>query len=173
MKKKHLRAKTVLWCNRFRIYCYIAAPRGCTWDNSVVRMFIGHHYLKACIQSRPLFCQVCKYKKQMACEKYTAKTKCRKIKTNIPRKGILEPQFMCLWATYIFPRWVCLFCWRKYVDRSWEYINRSQTHECGNWGWGRVIPRKGIYKRYCRCSVQDITCFKKQTKSATSDFPGV
>jgi hypothetical protein len=19
------------------------------------------------------------------------------------------------------------------VDRSWEYINRSQTHECGNW----------------------------------------
>jgi hypothetical protein len=20
----------------------------------------------------------------------------------------------------------------KYVDRSWEYINRSQTHECGN-----------------------------------------
>ncbi len=53
--------------------------------------------------------------------------------------------FMCLWANYIFPRWVCLFCWRKYVDRSWEYINRSQTHECGNWGWGRAIPRKGIY----------------------------
>jgi hypothetical protein len=26
------------------------------------------------------------------------------------------------------------FCWRKYMDRSWEYINRSQTHECGNWG---------------------------------------
>jgi hypothetical protein len=22
----------------------------------------------------------------------------------------------------------------QYVDRSWEYINRSQTHECGNWG---------------------------------------
>ncbi len=21
----------------------------------------------------------------------------------------------------------------KYVDRSWEYINQSQTHECGNW----------------------------------------
>jgi hypothetical protein len=28
---------------------------------------------------------------------------------------------------HIFPRWVCLFCWRKYVDRSWEYINRSVT----------------------------------------------
>jgi hypothetical protein len=21
----------------------------------------------------------------------------------------------------------------KYVNRFWEYINRSQTHECGNW----------------------------------------
>jgi hypothetical protein len=21
----------------------------------------------------------------------------------------------------------------KYVDRSWEYINCTQTHECGNW----------------------------------------
>ncbi len=63
-------------------------------------------------------------------------------------------RFMCLWAKYIFPRWVCLFFWRKYVDRSWEYINRSQTHECWNWGWGRAIPRKGIYKRNYRCSVK-------------------
>ncbi len=61
--------------------------------------------------------------------------------------------FMCLWANYIFPRWVCLFCWRKYVDWSWEYINRSKTHECENWGWGCAIPRKGIYKRNCRCNV--------------------
>jgi hypothetical protein len=22
-----------------------------------------------------------------------------------------------------------IFCYRKYVDGSWEYINRSQTHE--------------------------------------------
>ena len=43
----------------------------------------------------------------------------------------------------------------KSVDRSWEYINRSQTHECGNWGWGRAIPRKGIYKWNCRCNVGD------------------
>ncbi len=60
--------------------------------------------------------------------------------------------FMCLWANYIFPRWVCLFCWRKYVHWTWEYINRSRTHECENSGWGRAIPRKGIYKRNCRCS---------------------
>jgi hypothetical protein len=50
--------------------------------------------------------------------------------------------FMHLWAIYIFPWSVCLFWWRKYVDWSWDYINRSQTHECGNWGCGRAIPEK-------------------------------
>ncbi len=41
----------------------------------------------------------------------------------------------------------------KYADRSWEYINGSQTHECGNWDWGRAIPRKGIHKWNFSCSV--------------------
>ena len=40
----------------------------------------------------------------------------------------------------------------KYVDRSWEYINRLQTHECGNWYWGRTILLQGIYKWDFRCS---------------------
>ncbi len=31
-------------------------------------------------------------------------------------------------------------------------LNRSQTHECWNWGWGRAIPRKGIHKGDFRCS---------------------
>ncbi len=61
--------------------------------------------------------------------------------------------FMRLWAIYIFPRSVSLFCWRKYVDRSsWDYVNHSQTHECWNWGWGRAIPRKGIHKGNFLCS---------------------
>ncbi len=58
-----------------------------------------------------------------------------------------------MWAIYIFPRLVFLFCWRKYVDRSCDYINRSKTHECWNWGWSRAIPRKGIHKGGFRCSV--------------------
>ncbi len=62
--------------------------------------------------------------------------------------------FMSLWVIYILPPSVCLFCWRKYVDRSWEHINPSQTHECGHWGWGRAIPRKGIHKWDFRCSVE-------------------
>ncbi len=64
--------------------------------------------------------------------------------------------FMCLWAIYIFPRWVFLFCWRKYVDRSWEDINRSQTHEYWNWDQGRAIPKKGIHNWVFRCSVKSI-----------------
>ncbi len=73
---------------------------------------------------------------------YTAKNQCRKFETNIPTKGIARSQvpistFMCLWAIYIFLRSIWLFFCRKYVERSWEYINRSQTHECGNWDWLR------------------------------------
>ncbi len=72
-----------------------------------------------------------------------------KFEANIPRKGISGPQSQfsdsCVCERIIIPRWSCRFCWRKYVDRSWEYVNRSQTHECRNWGWGRAIPRKGTY----------------------------
>ncbi len=60
--------------------------------------------------------------------------------------------FMCLWAIYIFLQSICLFCWRKYVDKSWKYINRSQTHECGNLYWDRAIFWKGIHKRDFRFS---------------------
>ncbi len=60
---------------------------------------------------------------------------------------------MCLWAIYTFPRSICLFRCKKYVDRTWECINRSQTHECVNWDWGRAIPRKEIYRCDFRCSV--------------------
>ncbi len=79
---------------------------------------------------------------------YTAKTKYRNFETNLPRKGILGrvsvpiSTFMRLWVIHIFPRSVCLFCWRKYVDRSWDYINRSQTHELGIGADAALFPEK-------------------------------
>ncbi len=46
--------------------------------------------------------------------------------------------FMCLWAIY---RSVCLFCCSKIRGPTLViYMNRSQTHECGNWDWCRAIP---------------------------------
>ncbi len=38
---------------------------------------------------------------------------------------------------------------------SWEYINRSYTHECRNWDWGRAIPFLGINKSKFLCCVSD------------------
>ncbi len=40
------------------------------------------------------------------------------------------------------------------MDRSWEYINHSQTHECGNWDWVGTTPFLGIHKWDYRCSVR-------------------
>ncbi len=50
-------------------------------------------------------------------------------KTNIPRKGIVRSRSL--------PRLVRLFCCRKIC--TLENVNRSQTHECGNWDWGRAF----------------------------------
>jgi hypothetical protein len=63
------------------------------------------------------------------------------------------PPFIYLWEIYIFPGLVCLFAAAKYVERSWEYINPPQTHECGNLDWRRAILRNGIHKWDFRCSV--------------------
>ncbi len=52
----------------------------------------------------------------------------------------------------------------KYVDRSCDYINRSQTHECGNWDWGPPVPVKGICKWDFPCSVAGKSLLQLQTK---------
>ncbi len=52
---------------------------------------------------------------------------------------------MCLWEIYIFPGSVHIFPAAEQADRSWEYINCSQTHEYGNWDCGRAIPFLGIF----------------------------
>ncbi len=60
--------------------------------------------------------------------------------------------FMCLWAIYIFPRSVCLFCCRKICGQILR-MNKSLTE---TWMWklglrGRSVPRKGIHKWDFRC----------------------
>ncbi len=50
--------------------------------------------------------------------------------------------FICLWAIYIFPPSICLFCCRKKCGSILGIKNQSQTHECGNWDWDRALPKK-------------------------------
>ncbi len=82
----------------------------------------------------------------------------KNFETNIPRKGISGPQsqfphsYVCERFIYSHDR-SAYSAAGKYVDRSWGYINRSQTHECGNRDWGRAIPFLEIYKWDFRCSV--------------------
>ncbi len=43
------------------------------------------------------------------------------------------------------------------ADRLWKYINRSQKHECRNWGYGRAVPFLGTFVSNfwnCVCAVQ-------------------
>jgi hypothetical protein len=84
-------------------------------------------------------------------------TAIRKFKTNIPKKGITRPQSQfphsCVCERFIYSHDRSAYpaagnMWTE----TWEYINRSQTNECGNWGWGRAIPRKGIHIWDFRCS---------------------
>jgi hypothetical protein len=57
------------------------------------------------------------------------------------------------------------FAAAKYVDRFWEDINRSQTHESWKLEWGHTIPRKGIHK----WDLFRIDCDEKAAKSISSD----
>jgi hypothetical protein len=54
---------------------------------------------------------------------------------------------------YIFPGSVCLPCCSQICGRILGilYINRSQTHECRNWDWGRTISFPGINSILGQC----------------------
>ncbi len=81
----------------------------------------------------------------------------------IPRKGnsaasVSISSFMCLWMIYIFPGSIHTFSCSRIGRMIVGYVNHSQTHECGNWDWGRPIPFVGIFVsnfRYSAFAVQD------------------
>jgi hypothetical protein len=74
----------------------------------------------------------CKEKMRKIWNKYSQK---RNIGASVPIST-----FMCLWANYIIPRWVCLFCWRKYVPGPILGIYKSLTD---TWMW-----KSGLRPRY-------------------------
>jgi hypothetical protein len=77
---------------------------------------------------------------------HTAKTQYRKFEINIPRKGIPRPKaqiphsYVCERFIYSHDRSAYVAA-GKYVDRSWELKNHSQTHEYRKW---ELRPRKSF-----------------------------
>ncbi len=80
--------------------------------------------------------------------------------------------FMCLWAIYIFPRWAwpAYSAAGNYVDGSWEHINRSQTHEFGNWDWCCTISFLGIHKWDFRYSAVFLIRFRWKRSMSKFDY---
>ncbi len=84
--------------------------------------------------------------------------------------------------TYICERFIyfqdrsVFFAPAKYVDWSWEYINRSQTHKFRNWDWGRTISFQEIHKLnfLFRYSVVDLNPHRKEERrkgrQSTQDY---
>ncbi len=75
----------------------------------------------------------------------------------IPRKGnvCLSPNFhihVSVSDLYI-PSIGHLFPAAEWADRSWEYMNRTQKHECRNWDWGRAVSLLGIFVSNIRYSI--------------------
>jgi hypothetical protein len=56
----------------------------------------------------------------------------------------------------------------RIADRLWEYINRSQTHECGYWDFGRAIPFLGIFISNIRYWLLAVQLPKHPVKSIIS-----
>ncbi len=72
----------------------------------------------------------------------------------------------------MFSPWsVCLFCCRTMVERTSEYIDRSQTHECGNWDWGPAIPFLGIHKSIFLCSAWTFLSILRNLQKQTRRWP--
>ncbi len=84
----------------------------------------------------------------------------RKFETNIPRKGVAQPQSQfphsCVCERFIYAQDQSAYpAAGKCVDRFWEYIytvNSSQIHACGNSDRGRAISFLGLHKWDFRCS---------------------
>ncbi len=76
--------------------------------------------------------------------------------------------FIFLWAIHIYLWAVCLFCCRKIVGPNvGMYIDRPETHECGNWNWGCTISCQGIHKFKFLCSACTVkSSFKPDSQTS-------
>jgi hypothetical protein len=104
-------------------------------------------------------------------------------------EGPVRIQYKCMVPIYVFPKIKLLFPKQNYNVLSPSFythisvrslyisriglpillqgnmwtdlgkINRSQTHECGNWDCGLAIPRKGMHNRDFPSSVGEVITY--------------
>jgi hypothetical protein len=130
-----------------------------TNSRTVSRFSVDHVYTteNSSMTSTASF-HACRFFKYREAE-CTAKNQYRKI---FPKKELrgYSPNFhilvsVCERFIYSHNRSAYSAAGNMSTDPTWQYIiyiNCSQT-QCGNWDWGRAIPRKGIYKWNFLCSV--------------------
>jgi hypothetical protein len=104
------------------------------------------------------------------------KDKMPKIRNKYSQKGISRPpsQFphSCVCERFIYSQDLSAYSVAgKYVDQSWKYIIRSQTHECGNWDWGHAIPFLERHKWDFRCSACSLITRRPFRASSTVVTP--
>jgi hypothetical protein len=82
----------------------------------------------------------------------TAQTQVRKFETNIPRKGMAQPQSQfphsCVCERFIYSHnRSANSAAGKYVNGSWEYINGSQNGLTDTWMWKLGLRPRNSQKK--------------------------
>ncbi len=69
-------------------------------------------------------------------------------------RGLRANSYIHVSVSDIFPRSICLLGCRPRGGPigSWEYVNPSPIHECGNWDWGRAVSFLEVHKSDFLCS---------------------
>jgi hypothetical protein len=70
-------------------------------------------------------------------------------------RGLVPKSFINVSVSdlYILTIGLPILLQQEKVNRSWEYISRSQTHECGNLERGPAVSFLGIHHSDLLCSV--------------------
>ncbi len=148
------------WSKLYHYHLFLATNLACQFKEQLLYSITWSNVLYSILRNTISF--TCTSLNKIYISNHRTRSSLQRQNTEISKQIFPEKEYRGLSPNFLInasvsdlyiPTIDSLFCWRKYVDRSWDYINRSLPHECWNWGWGRAIPRKGINKGDFSCSV--------------------